>query len=84
MGSKTISLEIAYRRLKAARLEHESFSQAARRLIPPAPGRAGDLLTRAKAADWGTRLDYSRIADWYPTDGQDRALLQDRPAAERQ
>jgi len=62
MGSKTISLEIdAYERLKAARLEHESFSQAVRRLVPPPPGRAGDLLSRARAADWGKRLDWSRI-----------------------
>jgi len=62
MGSKTISLEIgAFERLKAARLEHESFSQAVRRLVPPPPGRAGDLLSRARAADWGKRLDWSRI-----------------------
>ena len=64
MGSKTIPLEIdAYERLKSARLEHESFSQAARRLVPPGPGRAGGLLTRAKAADWGKRLDWSRVED---------------------
>ena len=64
MGSKTISLEIdAYERLKAARLEHESFSQAVRRLVPPPPGRAGDLLSRARATDWGKRLDWSRIED---------------------
>jgi predicted CopG family antitoxin len=64
MGSKTISLEIdAYERLKAARLEHESFSQAVRRLVPPPPGRARDLLTRARAADWGKRLDWGRIED---------------------
>ena len=64
MGSKTISLEIdAYERLKAARLEHESFSQAVRRLVPPPPGRAGSLLSRAKAADWGKRLDLSRVED---------------------
>ncbi len=62
MASRTISLEVdAYERLKAARLEHESFSQAVRRLIPPPPGRARDLLSRAKSAEWGRELDWERI-----------------------
>ena len=62
MASRTISLEVdAYERLKAARLEHESFSQAVRRLIPPPPGRARDLLARAKSNDWGEKLDWDQI-----------------------
>ena len=62
MGSRTISLEVdAYERLKAARLQHESFSQAVRRLIPPPPGRARDLLARAKSDEWGEGLDWERV-----------------------
>lgn len=66
MVTKTISLEIdAYERLKAARLQRESFSQAVRRLIPPPPGRAADLLVRAKASDWGKRIDWNRVQEAY-------------------
>lgn len=66
MGSKTISLEIdAYQRLKAARLKHESFSQAVRRLVPPPPGRAADFLARAKDSAWGKPLDWSHIEEAY-------------------
>lgn len=62
MASRTISLEVdAYERLKAARLQHESFSQAVRRLIPSPPGRARDLLVRAKSNEWGEELDWERV-----------------------
>lgn len=62
MSSRTISLEVdAYERLKAARLKHESFSQAVRRLVPPPPGRGADFLRRAKAGDWGKAVDWSRV-----------------------
>ena len=64
--TKTISLELdAYERLKAARLQRESFSQAVRRLIPPPPGRAADLLTRAKENDWGKQVDWHRVQEAY-------------------
>ncbi len=66
MASRTISLEVdAYERLKAARLEHESFSQAVRRLIPPPPGHARELLARAESRDWGKEFDWSRIEAAY-------------------
>jgi predicted CopG family antitoxin len=66
MSSKTISLEVdAYERLKAARLKHESFSEAVRRLVPPPPGRAADLLARAKDSRWGKSLDWNRIEEAY-------------------
>ena len=62
MASRTISLEVdAYEQLKAAPLEHESFSQAVRRLIPRPPGRARHLLARAKSKDWGEKLDWDQI-----------------------
>jgi len=68
MSTKTISLELdAYERLKAARLEHESFSEAVRRLIPPAPGRASELLARANAGNWGKELDWNRVEEAYET-----------------
>lgn len=64
MPTKTISLEIdAYERLKAARLEHESFSQAVRRLIPPPAGRARELLARAKQENWGKEVDWGRVEE---------------------
>ena len=64
MTTKTISLEIdAYERLKAARLQRESFSQAVRRLIPPPPGRAADLLVRARTNDWGKQVDWGRVQE---------------------
>jgi len=66
MAVKTISLEVdAYERLKAARLAHESFSQAVRRLIPPPPGRAAQLLARARASGWGEQLDWNRVEQAY-------------------
>jgi predicted CopG family antitoxin len=66
MSSKTISLEVdAYERLKAARLKHESFSQAVRRLVPPPPGRAAELLARAKTRGWGKGVDWKRIEEAY-------------------
>src|SRR6185437_4077834 len=55
----------AYERLKAARLQRESFSQAVRRLIPHLPGRAADFLVRARASDWGKQLDWSRVQEAY-------------------
>lgn len=66
MSSRTISLETdAYERLKAARLKHESFSQAVRRLVPPPPGRAADFLARARNRDWGKSLDWTRVEEAY-------------------
>lgn len=62
MASKTISLEVdAYELLKSARLEHESFSQAVRRLVPPAPGRATDLLASVKSGKFGRGVNWTTV-----------------------
>jgi predicted CopG family antitoxin len=62
MASKTISLEVdAYELLKSARLEHESFSQAVRRLVPPAPGRAADLLASVKSGKFGRGVNWTAV-----------------------
>jgi len=62
MASKTISLEIdAYERLKSARLERESFSQAVRRLVPAAPGRAVDLLASVNSGEFGRGVNWTAV-----------------------
>ena len=66
MASKTISLETdAYERLKAARLSHESFSQAIRRIVPPPPGIARDLLKRVRSGTWGKEIEWARVESAY-------------------